>query len=264
MPIKKIKRSVDRRDTTFNLNMSSMSGQSITNLTTLDNKEILECFTISDTNLTLSGLQTINGVTLLEGSQILVNGQTTKTENGIYSVSSSNWERVSNDLNDVKLIKIIDGDYNTNIYTLLNEPVEVGTDDIEYVLIYEPNQSNILEAVLDFDTALLNLATSNYQELISGVSGRSIDVLSAFTVITTDGATSSGDAIFVYENGSDELFRIDAITGTGTRRSKLTLNSSVTTIDSSVGDGLGFSNPAATFTGTISGKLHLLYRYIWL
>lgn len=44
-------------------------------------------------NITLSGLQTIDGVTLTEGKRVLVKDQNTASENGIYDATSGNWTR---------------------------------------------------------------------------------------------------------------------------------------------------------------------------
>jgi len=50
---------------------------------------------ISTTNITLSGLQTINSVVLAVGNIVLVNGQTDQTTNGIYTVQSGAWTRAT-------------------------------------------------------------------------------------------------------------------------------------------------------------------------
>lgn len=46
-------------------------------------------------NITLSGLQTIDGVSLSAGDRVLVKNQTTASQNGIYIVSSGSWSRSS-------------------------------------------------------------------------------------------------------------------------------------------------------------------------
>lgn len=47
------------------------------------------------TNITLSGLQTIDGVALFNGDRVLVKNQSTASQNGIYEASSSSWVRTS-------------------------------------------------------------------------------------------------------------------------------------------------------------------------
>jgi hypothetical protein len=44
-------------------------------------------------NITLSGLQTIDGISVIDGSRVLVKNQSTQTENGIYIASSGAWTR---------------------------------------------------------------------------------------------------------------------------------------------------------------------------
>lgn len=48
---------------------------------------------VSTTNLTLSGTQTVDGVSLIAGDRILVAGQTTAANNGIYVVAAGAWAR---------------------------------------------------------------------------------------------------------------------------------------------------------------------------
>lgn len=46
-------------------------------------------------NITLSGLQTIDGITLVAGNRVLVKNQTTASQNGIYVVASGAWTRAT-------------------------------------------------------------------------------------------------------------------------------------------------------------------------
>lgn len=45
------------------------------------------------TNITLSGLQTIDGIAVAAGHRVLVKDQTDKTENGIYTAQTGDWKR---------------------------------------------------------------------------------------------------------------------------------------------------------------------------
>lgn len=52
------------------------------------------------TNITLSGNQTVDGITLANGDRVLVKNQTTASQNGIYSVNSSgSWSRLDGTFN---------------------------------------------------------------------------------------------------------------------------------------------------------------------
>lgn len=51
------------------------------------------CRAATTANITLGGLQTIDGVTLAENDRVLVKNQSTGSQNGIYGASSGNWTR---------------------------------------------------------------------------------------------------------------------------------------------------------------------------
>jgi hypothetical protein len=67
------------------------SNESITDSATGSYKEPVRV--VATTNLTLSGLQTVDGVTLAENDRILLTNQTTTSANGIYIASFSTWIR---------------------------------------------------------------------------------------------------------------------------------------------------------------------------
>ena len=50
-------------------------------------------------NITLSGVQTLDGISAVAGSRVLVKNQTAAAENGIYISAASAWSR-STDTND--------------------------------------------------------------------------------------------------------------------------------------------------------------------
>ena len=49
----------------------------------------------STANLTLSGAQTVDGVSLIAGNICLVKNQTTSSQNGLYTVSAGVWTKIS-------------------------------------------------------------------------------------------------------------------------------------------------------------------------
>ena len=53
------------------------------------------CRVASVSNITLTGLQTVDGVSVQVGDRVLVKNQTNQVENGIYIASSSGWTRSS-------------------------------------------------------------------------------------------------------------------------------------------------------------------------
>lgn len=51
--------------------------------------------TATSANITLSGLQTLNGITLVPGNRVLVKNQTNAAENGVYLAASGAWTRAA-------------------------------------------------------------------------------------------------------------------------------------------------------------------------
>lgn len=76
----------------FNSSASSEYGQKLS-LLNLD--FTLSCDAATTTNITLSGAQTIDGISVVAGDIVLVKDQSTASQNGIYTVSSSSWSRHS-------------------------------------------------------------------------------------------------------------------------------------------------------------------------
>ena len=84
--------------TTASVSTAPVSGNDVVNKTYLDFfatgiswKQPVNCGTTA--NITLSGLQTIDGVTVVAGDRVLVKSQTAPAQNGIYLASATAWSR---------------------------------------------------------------------------------------------------------------------------------------------------------------------------
>jgi len=55
----------------------------------------LECIAATTANITLSGAQTIDGVSVVAGNRVLVKDQSTASGNGIYVAASGAWTRAT-------------------------------------------------------------------------------------------------------------------------------------------------------------------------
>lgn len=84
------------------------------NITGLDFKQSVRA-TTAGSNISLSGTQTIDGVSLIAGDRVLVKDQTTATQNGIYVVAAGAWARSA------------DADINAEVTSGLFTFVEEGT-----------------------------------------------------------------------------------------------------------------------------------------
>ena len=101
------------------------------------------CRTVSTTNLTLSGLQSIDGISVQAGDRVLVNGQTTATNNGIYLASASAWLRspdanVSADIPAGMLVPVGPGGtaYSLSLWMLNGPaPITLGTSNLNFNLL---------------------------------------------------------------------------------------------------------------------------------
>ena len=103
----------------------------------LDVKASARVATVED--ITLSGVQTIDGVGVLAGDRVLVKNQSDATENGIYDVvSGGSWTRsedaVQDELTSGAFVFIEEGTVNANSGFVVStaNPITIGSDDIEF------------------------------------------------------------------------------------------------------------------------------------
>jgi len=103
----------------------------------LDVKHSARVATTED--ITLSGVQTIDGVGVLAGDRVLVKDQSTASENGIYDVVSGGaWTRssdaVQDELTSGSFVFIEEGTANSNAGFVVStsNPITIGTTDIEF------------------------------------------------------------------------------------------------------------------------------------
>ncbi len=90
-------------------------------------------------NITLSGLQTIDGVTVVAGDRVLVKDQTNAVDNGIWIASSATWTRAADfdgtfDVVGGSWVKVNSGTANANSYWTVDGDGEKmpGTDSIAF------------------------------------------------------------------------------------------------------------------------------------
>lgn len=88
-------------------------------------------------NITLSGLQTIDGVYGDYGDVVLVKDQTSGEDNGAYTMLDGDWERTCDMSRGGVIVTVREGDTNANTAWLLsnNNPITIGVDPLVFTLI---------------------------------------------------------------------------------------------------------------------------------
>lgn len=102
------------------------------------------CITFSDTDITLAGLQTFQGITLVEGDRHLCVGQANPIDNGIYRASTGTWVRAADFDGNRDAVRGTLVPVNANEGAALFEltssnPVRIGTSALTFVLRYGAN-----------------------------------------------------------------------------------------------------------------------------
>lgn len=104
------------------------------------------CRVATTANITLSGLQTINGVALAEDDRVLVKDQTTQSQNGVYLASTGDWTRAKDfDGNrDVVqgtrvLVAMPNSAHAAEYEVTTANPITIDTTSITFVLRYGAN-----------------------------------------------------------------------------------------------------------------------------
>ena len=103
------------------------------------------CRVATTANITLSGVQTIDGVLLVASDRVLVKNQTTKADNGIYLVSATTWTRALDFASSAQvkggvLIPVQEGNstgfsFANSVFQLTtNDPIILGTTELVFAL----------------------------------------------------------------------------------------------------------------------------------
>lgn len=124
---------------------------------------IFNCLVATTANITLSGVQTIDGVLLETQQRVLVKNQTTASQNGIYVVDSGAWYRPSDYATWAGLYQssafVQSGTINANtIYDCsIGSSGTIGSTNVTYVLYDKTTHAANNECSFTFDIAALNV-----------------------------------------------------------------------------------------------------------
>lgn len=102
------------------------------------------CRVATTANISLTGLQSIDGVTVAEHDRVLVKDQTVPSANGIYGASTGNWSRTKDfdgayDIVCGTKIYVTSGSVSENTeYTVTSaDPITIGTSSIVFEAIFD-------------------------------------------------------------------------------------------------------------------------------
>ncbi len=132
---------INAADITKQIILNDVIGSSgISSVTNSDMKNSVE--TVADTDVTLSGEQTINGV-LTSNSRIGVIGQSDASENGVYITASGSWTRADDSDEDSKVtnglsffVSNVSSTKNGNQYILVTpDTIILDTTNLAFILI---------------------------------------------------------------------------------------------------------------------------------
>lgn len=142
------------------------SKQYVDNLVATGIKEGIPVRTIALSDITLSGTQTVSGVALIAGDRVLVAGQSTPSQNGVYIVASGSWSRATDSDTDAELrgyqYLITAGTYINAKYRNANtDAITVGTTAITYVVSQGAETDPIFSASPAFGITSQNILDWN-------------------------------------------------------------------------------------------------------
>jgi hypothetical protein len=206
----------------------SLNNQKITNLATptsdsdavtkayvdalkqgLDVKQSVRVATTA--NITLSGTQTIDNVSVIAGDRVLVKNQSTDSENGIYTVGVSTWSRSTDADTSDKITAgmftfVSEGDTNADIGWVLttNDAITLGTTSLVFSQFSGAGQV-VGGAGLTKTGSTLDIGTASSNRIV--VNADNIDLATVSQTNTIGSASSS----FIQSVGVDSYGRITGV-----------------------------------------------------
>ena len=149
-------------------------------------------------NVSLSGEQVIDGVSLVAGNRVLVKNQSTASENGIYVVASGSWSRASDADNGDKVTPgmfafVEDGSTNGDTGWVLatNGSISVGTTPLTFSKFTSPGEVQAGDGMTKSGSTLNVVGTADRISVTSDA----IDIASTYagqSSITTLGTVATG------------------------------------------------------------------------
>jgi uncharacterized cupin superfamily protein len=156
-------------------------------------------------NITLSGLQTIDGVVTVAGDRVLVKDQTDAIENGIYTASAGTWRRAADSATYRTMVAgmkvtVREGTaHGGDVWSLGTHLPNIGTDDIEWDFFISNTTLDEINATVETFTDTANdilgtlYASTSAATYPSRASAMLVTVPVALAYLMTAGYATAGD-----------------------------------------------------------------------
>ena len=223
-------------------------------------------------NITLSGIQTVDGVSLNPGDRVLVKNQTSQRDNGVYVVASSvNWARspdmlVASDFFS-SYVYCVGGTANSGISFLETSVVTaVGTTPVNFV-IFNTSQIPSLQSVSGSGSSTTNTLSMGGLILQSAVATNYTSPLRVGNSLTPNGLGDGNLGQILVSRGtgntpawssttqSDLSTASLSISGTGSNNGLILIGSNNTSFDSQLIVANDINTPTSLSAGTLGQML---------
>ena len=184
-------------------------------------------------NITLSGLQTIDGIAVTEGQRVLVKNQTTTTENGIYDASASAWTR-SADWNDsvdlVNGVLVLDANDTTLYRVTFSGSYVIGTTVCTFTDVYVANAATAEAAAAAAQAAQVaaELAETNAELAETNAETAETNAETAAALFPATAGADRGKTLQSNNAGAAFELKADEIFTAGGTANALTVTSGIT------------------------------------
>ena len=214
-------------------------------------------------NITLSGTQTIDGVSLVAGDRVLVKNQTTTSTNGIYVVAVGGWSRAADAATSAMVSPgmftfVEEGTANADSGFILTTdgPITLGTTGLSFTQFTGAGQITAGQGLVKSGNIIDAIGTTDRITVLSD----SIDIASTYvgqasitTVGTIATGTWQGTPVGVAYGGTGSTTPAGARTGIGATGKYSVVNGGTTT--DTVTHGLNTSDVTVSVRDTSTGQI---------
>lgn len=201
-------------------NATGVSGNPTISVNTHNSTTKLSVVVATTANITLSGLQTIDGISVTSSNRVLVKNQTTPAQNGIYLPSSGAWSRdtdfdTSSKADNGVIVFVSRGTTNGNKYFKLDTapPITLGTTSLSFSEVLFSGDGNGIysgSGTIDLSGGDVTAALSNHDQTFNMSYSTTNPALS----ITNNTITPASSSIQLLSNdGSSGVYAADEYAG---------------------------------------------------